>query len=172
MKAKLITLIAFILFAITSCKQEPNIGELNQSYNQWNQFKKDVNNSYRYSVNSSSFSGSSSETIIYVREGKVVMRYFKSTISNGGNPPILTITEEWTEDQGSLNTHQKGAPTKTIDEIYDQAKNDWLKKRDGVKTYFENKNFGMISLAGYVKDGCQDDCFIGVNIGFIEKITY
>ena len=172
MKAKLITLIAFLLFAVLSCKQEPHIGELNQSYNEWAKFKKDVNNSYRYSVNSGSFIGSNSETIIYVREGKVVKRYYKSTLSNGVNPPVITITEEWTEEQGSLNTHQKGAPTKTIDEIYDQAKNDWLKKRNDAKTYFENKNSGMISLAGYVKDGCQDDCFIGVNIGFIEKVNY
>jgi hypothetical protein len=55
-----------------------------------------------------------------------------------------------------------------LDEIYEKARSNWLKKRGNAKTYFEAKNDGLISSCGYAEDGCQDDCFNGINITSIE----
>ncbi|WP_256004937.1 hypothetical protein [Pedobacter deserti] len=49
------------------------------------------------------------------------------------------------------------------------AKTDLLIKRANVNTTFEAKNSGLISAAGYVEEGCQDDCFRGINIISITK---
>jgi hypothetical protein len=57
----------------------------------------------------------------------------------------------------------------TLDQIYELAKNDLLLKRADVSISFESKNSGLISAAGYVQNGCQDDCFRGINIKSISK---
>jgi hypothetical protein len=150
MKIKFISFYAIaILLVISSCKQDPYSGEYQESYNNWQKFKQSSQNSYKYSVNAGSVFGSNTETVIYVNNGKVIKRTFKATRIEAGSPQKII--------------------TKTLDDVYTDAKNNWLKKRDNVKTYFEAKNDGRLSLAGYVKDGCQDDCFIGITIGFISK---
>lgn len=168
------TLIAFCtlvtLLTVTSCKKGPYASEFEESYKAWIKFKAESQNSYNYSVMTGSLSGVTTQTIIYVQNGKVVKRYYKATTEHAG-PPVV-VQEEWTEEGSSLNTHQTGAPTKTLDQVYAEAESNWLKKRDNAQTYFETKNDGMISLAGYVEDGCQDDCFRGITIGFIVKIQY
>jgi hypothetical protein len=58
----------------------------------------------------------------------------------------------------------------TLDEIYDRAKSDWLRKRSNAQTYFEANNNGLISSCGYVEEGCQDDCFRGITIASVERL--
>src|SRR5690606_11309244 len=79
---------------------------------------------------------------------------------------------EWTEEDHEVGTHENtsAATPRTLDEIYDQAQNDWLQKRPDTKVSFEANNNGLISSCGYIMDGCQDDCFIGINIASIEAI--
>lgn len=79
---------------------------------------------------------------------------------------------EWTEEAGELGTHEatSAGSLLTLDEVYDEARNDWLKKRSNAKTYFEAKNNGLISSCGYVEDGCQDDCFRGIKIVSIQAL--
>jgi len=76
----------------------------------------------------------------------------------------------WNENKSNLNdpVHGGGAPTWTLDQVYEQAKNDWLRKRDNAHTSFEAKNNGLISSCGYWEDGCMDDCFRGIRISGIE----
>lgn len=171
MKTRLTLLCTFFILILTaSCKQESNSSEFEKSYNAWLKFKAESQNSYNYSVTTGSFTGFRTETIIYVQNGKVVKRSFKATTQHAG-PPIV-VQEEWTEEEAGLNIHQRGAATLTLEEVYAEVRNNWLKKRDKATTYFENKHNGMISLAGYEEDGCQDDCFRGIMIGFIAKIQY
>ncbi|AXY73720.1 hypothetical protein D3H65_06895 [Paraflavitalea soli] len=119
----------------------------------------------------SSWTGFGSETIITVRNGKVVGRSFVYKKSeHNGTAWVSTVLEEWTETEAQLGTHDLMAAPVTLDVIYDKAMNDWLQKRDKVSIYFEANNNGMISLCGYVPDGCQDDCLRGIHIGFIEGI--
>ncbi len=84
----------------------------------------------------------------------------------------LSAVLEWQEEGGALGTHQYtgAAEVLTLDEVFDKAANDWLVKNEDRQTYFEAKNNGMISLCGYVPEGCQDDCFTGIRIASIEAI--
>lgn len=79
---------------------------------------------------------------------------------------------EWTEEALEVGTRENtsAAIPRTLDEVYDKAQNDWLQKRSGAKTSFEANNDGLISSCGYWMDGCQDDCFIGINIASIEAL--
>lgn len=173
MKTRLIAFCTFFaLIIIASCKQDPYNSELQDSYNTWLKFKTESKNSYKYSVYFESFFGFKEETVIYVRNGIVVRRSFKATTKDGNYPPTFTVTEEWAEEKASLNTHQNGADAVNLDEVYAEVKNNWLKKRDSAKTYFEAKNEGMISSAGYEENGCQDDCFRGIRISSISKEIY
>lgn len=155
-----------------SCKKYSIVhkSEFDKSYQTWTSFKASSNNSYRYQVKTFSWTGYNTETIITVREGKVVKREYIAKTVKGGPVPQVTIHEEWVEDEKTLNSHQNGAATITLDEIYQLAKSDYLKKRKDADVSFERKNNGMISSAGYVDKNCQDDCFRGIGIAFIEKL--
>ncbi|PJJ79315.1 hypothetical protein [Mucilaginibacter auburnensis] len=172
MKTKFIPLFAILLFVVVSCGKNSTNNEFDKSFDAWKRFKTESQNSYKYAVTTGSFTGYGTETIIYVQNGKVLKRSFKATMQGPGSPPTSVVQEQWTEEEGSLNTHQKGAATRTLDEVYTEAKNNWLKKRAKTTTYFETKNEGMISLAGYVDDGCQDDCFVGITISSIIKMQF
>jgi hypothetical protein len=165
------TVYAFLLIIIcNACKKDSltNVIEFNKSYNVWKDFKASSHNSYSYGVVTSSWVGYNSETVITVQNGQVVGRDFIRTFSthNGSGWKIDTV-QAWKETGAQLGTHE-GASLSTLDEIYQEAKNNWLKKRDDADTYFEAKNNGMISTAGYVPKGCADDCFRGISI---NKIT-
>ncbi|HEY9259752.1 hypothetical protein [Chitinophaga sp.] len=172
MKANIYLFLFLLLGSLfTSCKKD-NIAyksDFNKSYQAWINFKKSSGNSYRYASNTSSWTGYSSETIITVKEGKVIQRSYVVKAVDRATNQIMT-TEQWLEDGSQLGSHDSGYPLKTLDDIYKEAKDTWLLKRDNADTYFESKNNGMISNCGYVEKGCQDDCFRGVDIGFIEKI--
>lgn len=157
------------LFA--SCKKSDieYDNEFSKSSKAWANFKASSDNSYRYMVGTSSWTSYSTETTITVRNGQVVGR---SYVAKGivGQATTITVMEEWVEDESSLNTHTNGAKPITLDEVYQKAKTDWLLKRKDAATSFEAKNNGLISAAGYVPNGCQDDCFMGIHIRFIEKL--
>lgn len=169
----LATLVLSLLF--TSCKKDKFSykSEFQKSLFAWQAFKASSGNSYRYTVATSSWVGISSETTITVNNGVVTKRDYiqKQMVQNTpGQPPAIDVVQEWQEAGSTLNTHNYGAATVTLDEIYRLAKEEWLKEREDVTYYFEAKNTGMISSAGYVPNGCADDCFIGITIISIEKL--
>ncbi|SCW47000.1 hypothetical protein [Mucilaginibacter sp. NFR10] len=85
--------------------------------------------------------------------------------------PVKAIREQWHEDKNSLNQHDAGAASITLDQVYQKAKNEWLstdKKKNTI--YFETNNNGMISNASYVPNGCQDDCSTGISISEIKAL--
>ncbi|WP_126248782.1 hypothetical protein [Chitinophaga rhizosphaerae] len=161
-----------LLFAVTlaaSCSKSKieHKSAYDRSYDAWVDFKSKSGNKYKYTITNSSFSGYSSETTITVDAGKIVGREFISHMweQNGQ----IVQKSKWTEDQSALNTHAEGVTPITLDEVYVKAKNEWLLKRGDANVFFEAKNNGMISLAGYVPIGCQDDCFRGVHIKSIVQ---
>lgn len=81
-------------------------------------------------------------------------------------------TLQWTETESELGHHEfsSASAIQTLDEIYEKARTLWLKKRDDAEIYFEAENNGMLSSAGFVPDGCMDDCFSGISIRSIEAI--
>lgn len=156
---------------MASCKKSDIAydSDFSKSSRTWANFKASSNNSYRYMVGTSSWTGYSAETIITIKNGKAAGRSFvaKAIISPA---TTVTILEEWVEDESNLNTHANAADPVTLDVIYQKAKTDWLLKRKDATTYFEAKNNGLISSAGYVENGCADDCFRGISIAFVEKL--
>ncbi|MGE7777179.1 hypothetical protein ACQKLP_20845 [Chitinophaga sp. NPDC101104] len=151
---------------MTSCsKGKSNMefkSEYDRSYDAWAGFKSKSGNKYQYTVNQSSVFNFGANTTITVVGGKVTERKFSSYKREGTGQ--IVITGEWTEDANAIGSHTAGAAAITMDEVYAKAKNDWLKKRENVKVYFESKNNGMLSTAGYVPNGCMDDCFEGIYI--------
>lgn len=101
-------------------------------------------------------------TLMNITESEFVNRYGKS----------LDEALEWREVGAMVGTTQNTSASTflTLDEVYEKAKNDWLKKKPGVETYFETQNNGMISTCGYVPDNCADDCFSGITISLIEAL--
>lgn len=168
----LTVLVLSLLFA--SCKKDniSNKSEFRESLFAWQAFKAGSGNSYHYTVATSSWVGISSETTITVNNGIVTQRSYiqRRMVQSSSGQPSTIVAEEWEETGSALNTHNYGAATVTLDDIYKQAKEEWLKERENVTYYFEAKNNGMISSAGYVPNGCADDCFIGITIISIEKL--
>ncbi len=168
-------LYAIIILGITvflsACKKDAFNSDYDRSYAAWSNFKKSSNNSYTYTEYSSSVFGGYMETKITVKSGKIIRRGFSSGYYQP-NSSSLTIIKNWTEDASSLNTHgNEGFELLTLDEVYVKAKTFWLKadsKQNDI--YFENKNNGLMSSAGFVPKGCQDDCFNGVSIKNINPL--
>ena len=160
-------------FFISCHKSNMNYeNDFGKSYQEWLSFKKTSGNSYRYKVVSNSWVGSGWETTLTVTEGKITQRYYKLTLPRGYTGNIPADRLEWTENGNEVNTHtQSGAAAAiTLDQVYEKARTEWLLKRQNSKTYFEAKNDGMISSCGYVNDGCADDCFVGINIAYIQAL--
>lgn len=164
-------ILLLILTSFSSCKKDDLAygNDFEKSYSAWTDFKKTSNNSYRYTVESSSWTGFSTTTVLTINEGKVVKRsYVAKSIDRSSNQII--IREQWEEEGATLNTHPNGSVLTTLDEVYQKAKAEWLPQRANAKHYFEAKNGGIISSCGYVEDNCADDCFVGVTITSVEKI--
>lgn len=170
MNRNLYLLIVLLLgSSFISCKKSDisHESDYDKSYKSWVAFKTSSNNSYRYKVSFTSWTGYSTETVITVKAGQVVGRsYVAKTVEHPSNSVL--VREEWTEDESTLNTHANGDPSATLDEIYDRAKNQWLLKRKDAEVYLETKNNGMISSCGFVPKNCADDCFRGIHISLIE----
>ena len=170
-------LILFLLItgiSLSSCTKEEisHRNDREKSLKEFEKFKKTSANSYQYTVIRSSWVGMSWKTVINVKNGKVVQRDFNWTVPDDWTPEIPADQKKWTESENEINAHKDSgaADAVTLDEIYTRAKNDWLKKRDNVTTYFEAKNNGLISSCGYFLNGCLDDCFVGINITSISSL--
>lgn len=155
------------LLLICSCEKSDLDFEndYESSFKAWESFKKTSGNTYSYTVTNASWTGTSWETKVTIRNGKAVKREFE--LIKAENVPTDEL--KWVENENQLNTHTNTAatPAITLDDIYEKAKKDWLLKRKNVKTFFEAKNAGLISTCGYVEDGCMDDCFRGITISQI-----
>lgn len=173
MKENLCFFILLIIGALfTSCDKSDTINyesDYTRSYNEWLSFKETTGNTYSYMVTGGSVFGPAWQTVITVTDGKITQRYFKITSITGlENIPKEAL--EWTENENELNSHNFGAATLTLDQIYDKALNEWLIKRDNAQAYFETSTNGLISSCGYVENGCMDDCFMGINIAYVKSL--
>lgn len=170
MKRDTYLIILFIAAIFAACKKDKieYSNAYEKSFKAWTDFKAASNNSYSYTTATVSWTGYSTETTINVLNGKVVGR---SYVAKGrkDDQSTLVLLEQWEEDINTLDTHENGSPLLTLDQIYELAKNDLLLKRADASTSFEAKNSGLISAAGYVPEGCQDDCFVGIKIKSISK---
>lgn len=190
-----------LIILVSACESFEHKSEYDKSFQKWGSFKSASNNSYRYIVTGSTWTGISWETELIVEKGEITERKFRHTHFEGVKRPAtgwdaasaeealqvmgITATEfrertgvdfleysQWEEKGVELGTHTRTAAAAliTLDAVYQKARNEWLQERDNVTTYFEAKNDGMLSSAGYVENNCADDCFIGIHIRLIEKL--
>lgn len=175
---KIVLLFAVLVgAALSGCKKSDLAykSDFEKSYDRWTTFKANSNNSYSYTVAGGSWVGIGWETTLTIENGIVVKREFTYNLPTDWEdwqPPMPEGKKHWEETGTELGSHSDtpAAAPLTLEEVYAKAKNDWLKKRKDVTTYFEAGNNGMISSAGYIPDGCQDDCFVGITITSIEKL--
>lgn len=165
--------LVLLIGLLSACKKDKddivNAKGFKRSVEAWHNFKSSSGNSYKYKVTFGSWTGTHAETTITVSNGIVVNRsYIMTGIDR--NTQQVVVLREWTEGSAAVGTNTDGYSAVTLDQVYDWARTDWLKRRAGASTYFEAKNNGMISSAGYVEKGCMDDCFRGITIKSIERL--
>ncbi len=139
-----------------------------ESLAQWEEDKKAHNNSYQYQLSFSSAEGQFATTTTFiVKEGVLVERsyeVYEYGYDKDGHPETVK-TESWKEEKDSIGSHENGFPPKTLDEVYKDCGNIYLKgtsPKDEIM--FETKHQGIISLCGYWPNDCADDCFEGVRL--------
>lgn len=120
----------------------------------------------------SSWVGLSWETTIEITNGLVTLRSFEYLqIDESFDIPEAELS--WVESGEEINSHGSEGPaflTLTLDEVYEKARTEWLIKQNNTNPRFEATNNGLISLCGYIIEGCQDDCFVRVRITSIEPL--
>lgn len=170
-KENYLIILLLIFTSLSACKKDDltYVDDFEKSHKAWNNFKTTANNSYSYTVETSSWTGTSTTTVLTIAKGKVVKRSYVARLRDYATNQV-TILEEWTEEGATLHTHQQGDAIITLDEVYQKARTEWLLTRVNAKTYFEANNGGLISSAGYVENNCQDDCFVGIKISSIQKL--
>jgi len=164
-------LTAFILLisiALSACKKDAVRTDYDKCYTKWLEFKAVSNNSYSYIAYSSLAFGNRSETKLTIQNGKIIARDYVASRYKPGTSQT-EVFKSWAESGATLNTHSDGYELLTLDQVYSKAKTEWLQAdKKGNDIYFEAKNNGMLSSAGYVPKGCMDDCFTGINIKEIK----
>ena len=140
-----------------------------RSLNTWKKEKARCQGNYSYRVNWSSWTGFGNETIIVVRNNRVVERQFKS-FSPPKQSSITTNTKNWKEKGDLIGSNQEGYPPKTMDQLYSEAAN--LINRPIPPSHLPTLrlNQGGILLSCFIQDTrIADDAPIqGVNITSIS----
>ena len=163
-KTYLPTAILLMIFAAIQISCQIGTKEYKEALSIWEAGKKAHNNSYEFTLSSSSWTGYRQSTTFTVKEGKVVKRAFEESGAEVGDYQH----ENWVEEGADLGTHERGKKLMTMDDIYTYAKTciNMKKNEDGheVEVSFKKDTAGIISTIGYVPNGCADDCFRGYHI--------
>lgn len=169
--------------------------DFDKSYSTFLKFKNETKNNYKYKISIHSFyDGIGREYTLQIEKGIVTKRSFIFTEIGRIKRPetgwtiesaklafkhidykqeiidLLIHNLEWTESREELGTKESYDNIWTLDQVYEKANNEWIIKRPNASVFFDTQNNGMISIAGYVTNGCQDDCFTGIKITKIERL--
>lgn len=141
----------------TTSKTE--LSPLENSLNIWKALRQSKGSHYQYDVVFTSWTGFGYKTTLTVRDDEVTKRAYKSWKTQ------LDADEEWQEEAGSLGSHNKGAPLKTIEDLYQQCKNDVLSKSEiSNRITLKYDKLGVLKQCTYSPKNCADDCSNGVKI--------
>lgn len=120
--------------------------ELESSLENWNSLKYSRGSTYQYTrKKSSSWGGIKSETIIKVQDDFVISRvYYVIDDEN-------VISSSWREEGfGELNEHAEGAPTKRMDNLYEECRSILTTESDVILSF---DGSGILSRCSYGKSG-------------------
>ena len=104
------------LLPLAACDDsDPRVDSLEESRAQWEAFRDEGAGGYSYRRRSRSWVGFGSTTRFSVENNRVTERTYIEHDAAG-----KTI-DTWTETGAALGSHAKGAPVRTIDQLYDQC---------------------------------------------------
>lgn len=156
----LITAVSICLPALALADEKTSdVDKLQVSLKTWANIKAESGGNYRYFVRTSSFSGLRTETEIVVRNNKVVERNYSETL---GRPPIPgekpTAGKTWSESGSELGQHKQGAPVKTLDQLYKDARKVLDHKLSpSERRYVRFDKQGLLNSCFYVDTRIADD---------------
>lgn len=150
---------------------EDNTVRYNNSLAQWEQDKKDHNNSYQFSMMYSSSEGNFSyTTTMIVTQGLITSRKYEEytyEADNEGNwKPKPGIT--WIEDKSQIGTHKEGFKAQTFDDLYANCPDFINADLDKYYIFFDVGYDGLMVTCGTSEIDCVDDCFDGISISSFE----
>jgi hypothetical protein len=162
-------LLAITIFTMMSCDKDDDnksliMTDFNVSKVNWEELKSINGNSYTYQTTFSSWTGFGAMTELKIRDGIVISRLYEEFQINGANGQ-KEVLNSYLEEGSDLGSNERGAKILTIDQLYDSCVSKYLIADTKNNTlYFESELGGIMSLCGYVPNGCVDDCFSGVRI--------
>jgi hypothetical protein len=125
--------------------QYEQLKKLNRSISQWEYYEDTTGSNYQYTVRTSNWGGTKSQTTILVKDDFVQSRYYYRYNANN------VITENWQEKGfDALNNHPQGAATKRMEELYEECKSI-ISRQDTVKLRFDG--YGILKECSYGKRG-------------------
>lgn len=149
-------------------KQQALLGKLEYSHKVWQQVRKQSGD-YQYQVSFSSWVGFSSQTLISIKQHKVVARNY-SAWQAPNNEGKSSLAERWVEQSGNLHSHKRGAKAKTLDQLYSECR-VLITQHATADSYFSLAfdHHGLIKHCSYQAKQCVDDCQMGIAI---DKLTF
>ncbi|MFD0991272.1 hypothetical protein ACFQ1R_14285 [Mariniflexile jejuense] len=184
MKQKLILLFFITSFFTLNLSCDTNntsksksIAKYKSSLNDWNTLKNLYENSYKYTVSSSSVFGFGTNTTITIVNNIVISRMYEAfSVFDKNNNYIgyenRLVFESYTENAETLNEHDSGAIAVTIDALYETCLSAYLSvDSDSNSITFNVDNNNLIKDCYYIPNGCQDDCTFGIKISSFQWLN-
>ncbi len=130
----------------------------------WQMTKKNISDTYSYSVNFTSGLAPPAKTIISVTKGRVTERMYSRD-----NWP----QKDWVEAEKQIGSHKRGASPVTIDKLYWECLNTVL-TRDPRSASFTVSTFsdGTLQYCTSWPCGAVDDASDGVSISSIKYVGF
>ena len=159
----LIVLPVLICFAALAAAEEKSPAErLAASKAAWNKANAESKGNYEYGVRFTSAFGFGNETILVVKDQKIVERRYRAW---SGRPVPVAPGEKpkedgtsWKETGEELGKHKEGAPLKTLDELYVEATKVVDRKlSDFEKLYIAFDPAGILKYCFVVDTRIADD---------------
>ena len=158
-KSGLMLLVVFSVVVSTLMAAEVSDQEkFDSGLKTWKALKKKCKGNYSYTVSWFSAFGFGHSTEITVRDNKVISRKYKAL--GAPNPPNAqaAVVETWMETGKTLGSHKKGAPVKTLDELYAEAKKVMEKNlTPRERRYVRLNKQGLLTSCYTVDTGILDD---------------
>lgn len=137
---------------------------LADSLAKWEEAKKACGGNYQYKVSFSSFTGAGNVTEIVVRNNEVTERRYREF----GGPPIAPVAPgnvnpesdkpKWIEKGDDIGKNSQGAPAKTLDELYAEAKDVAAKELpEFEKRYLRFDEAGLLKSCFVIDTRIADD---------------
>ena len=155
------------LSVLTELKSEYGIS-YTESLNKWKELKNTNGNSYVYQTTFTSWTGFGNTTELKIEDGVVISRRYVEFQTDQKDGTKTTVYS-YEESANELGTHTKGSLLLSIDDLYETCVKNYLIADPQKNTiFFETDREGLMTLCGFVPDGCADDCYVGVRINSFD----